>query len=386
MMKSLPLFGLVVLALAACGDKSNEKPPNSAAASAAASTSGTLPETANLKIYNWSDYVDPATVAAFEKQYGVAVKYDYYDSDETLESKMLTGKSGYDLAGPSNAFIGRQIKAGAYQKLDKSLIPNYKNINPKLSALMQEVDPGNDYAVPFFWGTNTFAINTERVKKALGTDKLPDNQWDLVFNPEYTAKLKQCGISYLDSAAEVYPMVLNYMGKNPNSSNLDDIKAASELLKQNRPNIKRFTSSGFIDDLARGDTCVTIGFGGDLNIAKRRAEEAGGKEKIQVMMPKEGVGIWIDSFAIPKDAANVLNAHRYIDNILEPEVAAQNGDYVTYAPSSLPARALMAAEYRDDNTVFPTDEDMANSFIMVPIEPESLKFMVRQWQSIKAGK
>ena len=164
MMKSLPLFGLVVLALAACGDKSNEKPPNSAAASAAASTSGTLPETANLKIYNWSDYVDPATVAAFEKQYGVAVKYDYYDSDETLESKMLTGKSGYDLAGPSNAFIGRQIKAGAYQKLDKSLIPNYKNINPKLLALMQEVDPGNDYAVPFFWGTNTFAINTERVK------------------------------------------------------------------------------------------------------------------------------------------------------------------------------------------------------------------------------
>ena len=375
-----------LLALAACGDKSNEKPPNSAAASAAASTSGTLPETANLKIYNWSDYVDPATVAAFEKQYGVAVKYDYYDSDETLESKMLTGKSGYDLAGPSNAFIGRQIKAGAYQKLDKSLIPNYKNINPKLLALMQEVDPGNDYAVPFFWGTNTFAINTERVKKALGTDKLPDNQWDLVFNPEYTAKLKQCGISYLDSAAEVYPMVLNYMGKNPNSSNLDDIKAASELLKQNRPNIKRFTSSGFIDDLARGDTCVTIGFGGDLNIAKRRAEEAGGKEKIQVMMPKEGVGIWIDSFAIPKDAANVLNAHRYIDNILEPEVAAQNGDCVTYAPSSLPARALMAAEYRDDNTVFPTDEDMANSFIMVPIEPESLKFMVRQWQSIKAGK
>ena len=227
MMKSLPLFGLVVLALAACGDKSNEKPPNSAAASVAASTSGTLPETANLKIYNWSDYVDPATVAAFEKQYGVAVKYDYYDSDETLESKMLTGKSGYDLAGPSNAFIGRQIKAGAYQKLDKSLIPNYKNINPKLLALMQEVDPGNDYAVPFFWGTNTFAINTERVKKALGTDKLPDNQWDLVFNPEYTAKLKQCGISYLDSAAEVYPMVLNYMGKNPNSSNLDDIKAAS---------------------------------------------------------------------------------------------------------------------------------------------------------------
>ena len=386
MMKSLSLFGLVVLALAACGDKSNEKPPNSEAAASQTEASAALPETAALKIYNWSDYVDPETIADFEKQYGVKVTYDVYDSDEALEAKVLSGKSGYDITGPSNAFIGRQIKAGAYQKLDKSLIPNYKNLNPKLLELMQEVDPGNEYAVPFFWGTNTFAINTERVKKALGTDTLPDNQWDLVFNPEYTAKLKQCGISYLDSAAEIYPMVLNYMGKNPNSSNLDDINAATELLKQNRPNIKRFTSSGFIDDLARGDTCVTIGFGGDLNIAKRRAEEAGGKENIRVMMPKEGVGIWIDSFAIPRDSVNLLNAHRYINNFLEPEVAAKNGNYVTYAPSSLPARDLMEAEYRNDNTVFPSDEDMANSFIMVPIAPDSLKFMVRQWQGIKAGK
>lgn len=377
----------MLLGLAACGAKTESTTAPAASAAAASTTANSgLPETQVLKIYNWSDYVDPETVADFEKKFGVKVTYNYYDSDEALESKMLAGKSGYDLAGPSNAFVGRQIAAGAYQKIDKSLLPNYHYINPKLLTLLQNVDPGNQYAVPFFWGTNTFAINVEKVRKALGTAELPANQWDLVFNPEYTAKLKQCGISYLDSAAEVYPMVLNYMGKNPNSSNLDDIKAASELLKQNRPNIKRFTSSGFIDDLARGDTCVTIGFGGDLNIAKRRAEEAGGKEKIQVMMPKEGVGIWIDSFAIPKDAANVLNAHRYIDNILEPEVAAQNGDYVTYAPSSLPARALMAAEYRDDNTVFPTDEDMANSFIMVPIEPESLKFMVRQWQSIKAGK
>ena len=386
MMKSLSLFGLVVLALAACGDKSNEKPPNTEAAASQTETAAALPETASLKIYNWSDYVDPETVADFEKQFGVKVTYDVYDSDEALEAKVLSGKSGYDITGPSNAFIGRQIKAGAYQKLDKSLIPNYKNLNPKLLELMQEVDPGNEYAVPFFWGTNTFAINTERVKKALGTDTLPDNQWDLVFNPEYTAKLKQCGISYLDSAAEIYPMVLNYMGKNPNSSNLDDINAATELLKQNRPNIKRFTSSGFIDDLARGDTCVTIGFGGDLNIAKRRAEEAGGKENIRVMMPKEGVGIWIDSFAIPRDSVNLLNAHRYINNFLEPEVAAKNGNYVTYAPSSLPARDLMETEYRNDNTVFPSDEDMANSFIMVPIAPDSLKFMVRQWQGVKAGK
>ena len=281
MTKHLPLIALTSVMLAACGGSDKN-------------TSDKAGQAGNqnvLRIYNWSEYVDPETVADFEKKNGIKVTYDVYDSDETLESKVLTGKSGYDIVGPSNTFVGRQIKAGAYQKIDKSLIPNYKNLNPELMKLMEGVDPSHEYAVPFYWGTNTFAINTERVKKALGTDKLPDNQWDLVFNPEYTSKLKQCGISYLDSAAEIYPMVLNYMGKNPNSNDTEDIKAATELLKKNRPNIKRFTSSGFIDDLARGDTCVTIGFGGDLNIARRRAEEAGGKEKIRVMMPKEGVDL-----------------------------------------------------------------------------------------------
>ena len=376
MTKHLPLIALAAVMRAACGGSGRD-------------TSGKAGEAGNqdvLRIDDWSEYVDPETVADFEKKNGIKVTYDVYDSDETLESKVLTGKSGYDIVGPSNTFVGRQIKAGAYQKIDKSLIPNYKNLNPELMKLMEGVDPSHEYAVPFYWGTNTFAINTERVKKALGTDKLPDNQWDLVFNPEYTSKLKQCGISYLDSAAEIYPMVLNYMGKNPNSNDTEDIKAATELLKKNRPNIKRFTSSGFIDDLARGDTCVTIGFGGDLNIARRRAEEAGGKEKIRVMMPKEGVGIWVDSFVIPKDAKNVANAHKYINDFLDPEVAARNGNFVTYAPSSKPARELMEAEFRDDRTIFPSEEDLKNSFIMVPIQPTILKFMVRQWQGVKAGK
>ncbi|WP_107879242.1 polyamine ABC transporter substrate-binding protein [Neisseria animaloris] len=379
MNKYLSLCGLIALVLTGCGNKAETQPPNAAQA-------GSLLETRELKIYNWVEYVDPATLADFEKNNDVKITYDEYDSDETLEAKVLTGKSGYDIVAPSNTFVGRQIQSGAYQKLDKSLISNYKNLNPKLMKLMESVDPGNEYAVPFFWGTNTFAINTERVKKALGTDKLPDNQWDLVFNPAYTAKLKKCGISYLDSAAEVYPMVLNYLGKNPNSSNPEDLDAATELLKQNRPNIKRFTSSSFTDDMARGDTCVAIGFGGNLNIAKRRAQEAGGKEKIRVMMPKEGVGIWVDSFTIPKDAKNVLNAHRYIDDFLKPEVAARNGNFVTFAPSSVPAKDLMETQYRNDNTIFPTDEDLENSFIMVPIEPETLKYMIRQWQEIKAGK
>lgn len=390
------LYGLVLLALAACG---GQEPSSSSAASAPAETAAAasgpdtaaapapqLPETQELKIYNWSDYVDPATVKEFEQKYNVRVSYNYYDSDETLEAKMLTGNSGYDLAGPSNTFVGRQIAAGAYQPVDKSLIPNYRHINPKLLELLQNVDPGNQYAVPFFWGTNTFAINVEQVRRVLGTDQLPDNQWDLVFNPEYTNKLKRCGISYLDSPAEMYPMVLNYLGRNPNSDKPEDIRAATDVLRANRPNVKRFTSSGYIDSMARGDLCVVVGFGGDLNIAKRRAEESGSKHTIRVMSPKEGVGIWVDSWTIPADAANVLNAHRYINWQLDPQVAAKNGNFVTYAPSSMPARELMEAQYSQDASIFPTDQDLENSFIMIPLKPDALRLMVNQWLNVKAGK
>lgn len=348
-------------------------------------TTDTLPETAQLKIYNWSDYVDPNTLQDFEKKYQVKVFYDVYDSDETLDAKMLSGRSGYDIVGPSNAFIGRQIKAGAYRPLDKTQIANYQNINPKLLEMMQSVDPENRYSVPYFWGINTFAINEDKVKAIIG-DTLPENQWDLVFNPQYTQKLQQCGISYLDSPSEMYPMVLNYLNLKPNSDKAEDIAAATQTLKSNRPYIKRFTSSGYIDDLARGDICVAVGFGGDLNIAKRRAEEAGAQTQISVLVPKEGVGVWVDSFAIPKDSENVLNAHRYINHILDANIAAQNGNYVTYAPSSTPAKPLMQAEYKDNRSIFPTDEDLENSFIMVPLNPDMLKVLTRQWQEVKSGK
>lgn len=368
-------FLLPLLLLAACTAQDN---------SISNTTSNTLPETQQLKIYNWSDYVDPNTIKQFEDQHHVKVFYDVYDSDETLEAKMLSGRSGYDIVGPSNAFIGRQVKAGAYLPLDKSHIKNYTNINPKLLTMMQSVDPENRYAVPYFWGINTFAINEDKVKAIIG-NTLPENQWDLVFNPKYTKKLQQCGISYLDSPSEMYPMVLNYLNLPPNSNKAEDIQAASDLLQSNRPYIKRFTSSGYIDDLARGDICVAVGFGGDLNIAKRRAEEVGAKEHIAVLVPKEGVGVWVDSFAIPKDAENILNAYHYIDHILEANIAAQNGNYVTYAPSSNPAKALMDKQYTENNSIFPSDKDLENSFIMVPLSPDMLKIMTRQWQKIKSG-
>ena len=339
-----------------------------------------------LNIYNWSDYVDPKTLSDFEKDTRLNIRYDYYDSNEALEAKLLTGKSGYDLVVPSVANVGRQIKAGAYRKIDKSLIPNYANIDASLLAMMAEVDPGNEYAVPYFWGINTLAINTQQVKKALGTDKLPENEWDLVFNPAYTRKLKSCGISYFDSAIEQIPLALHYLGKDPNSENPEDIKAAVDMMKTVRPDIKRFTSSGYIDDMATGNLCVAIGYGGDLNIAKTRARESANGVDIKVLVPTTGVGVWVDSLMIPRDAQNVANAHKYINHTLDPKVAAQNGSFVTYAPASLPARELMDAKYTSDASIFPTKELMQKSFIVSPKSSDVSRLSVRLWQSLKAGK
>lgn len=390
-LKFLTLLGLVFFALGAC----TEQAPNHTDSQTASS-----PETAseinnkknpyapsaNLKLYNWSDYIDPKALETFNKRNNVKVDLDIFDSDETLEAKVLTGHSGYDIVFPSNTFVGRQIQAGAYQKINKDLIRNYALINPKLLQLMSEVDPGNEYAVPYVWGLNTFAINETKVKKALGDMPMPEKLWDLVFDPQYTEKLAQCGISYLDSAAEMYPMALHYLNLPTNNENLDDIQAATDLMMRNRPNIKRFTSSGFMDSLARGDVCVAVGWGGNLNIAKERAKEVGNPDVIRVLMPKEGMGIWVDTMTIPVDSANVFNAHRFIDFTLDPNIGAQNGNFTSFSPASMPSQQLMDPKFANDPVVFPSDEDLANSFIMVPIQPAIFKTMMRQWQDVRTGK
>ena len=386
MKKTLLVSALAGLFVAACGGSGGQQAQQAADSGASAAAQQAAPAaTGNLNIYNWSDYVDPATVAEFEKTNNIKVRYDYYDSNETLEAKVLTGKSGYDLVAPSIANVGRQIQAGAYQEIDKSLISNYNNIDPELLKMMDQVDPGNKYAVPYFWGINTLAINKDQVAKALGSDALPANEWDLVFNPEYTAKLKSCGISFLDSPTEQIPLALNYIGKNPNSENGDDLKAAVDMMKKVRPDVKRFSSSGYIDDMAAGNLCVAVGYGGDLNIAKNRAKEAKNNVNIEVLTPATGVGIWIDSFMIPKDAQNVANAHKYISYTLDPNVAAKNGDFVTYAPASLPARKRRDKAYADDHSIFPSDAVKAKSFVVLPKSPDAVKLSVRLWQGLKAG-
>ena len=395
MRNTLIASAVSMVLLAACGGgNSGSASPSTTDASSgggsqtAASDNSTpavaLPDTKELKVYNWSDYVDPETIKDFEKNNGIKVGYDLYDSNESLEAKVLTGKSGYDLVVPSNSHVGRQIKAGAYQEINKSLIPNYANIDPTLLKMLEGVDPGNKYAVPYFWGINTMAINKDKVEKALG-GALPDNNWDLLFNPQYTNKLKSCGISILDSANEVFPMVLNYLGKNPNSSEPEDFKAVKEVLLKVRPDIRRFSSSGYIDDLARGDVCVVLGYGGDLNIASRRAKEAGTKVNIEILVPKEGFGVWVDSFMIPKDATNIANAYKYINDTLEPKVAARNGNFVTYAPASKGAKELMEKDYADNPSIFPSEEQLKNGFMMNEIKPDAMKLSTRMWQDIKKG-
>lgn len=336
-----------------------------------------------LKVYIWSDYVDENTWKEFLEKYKIKGTYESYDSNETLEAKVLTGKSGYDLVAPGSANIGRQIQAGAYLPLDKSKIPNYKNVSPELLKLLDSVDPGNKYVVPYFFGTNTIGVNREAVDKALG-GKWPENLWDLVFKPEYTAKLKSCGISYLDSPSEVFPLALHYLGLDPASSKSEDLQKAYDLMKSVRKDIKRFSSSGYINDLARGDLCVVIGYGGDINIAVNRAKEAGAKYTVEALAPREGMGLWVDNLAIPKDAANVENAYKYINWTLDPNIAARNATFVTYSPGSEPAKALIPEELIKNRSIFPDEEDMKKGFIIKPFSPEGIRMTVRLWLNLKA--
>ena len=295
-MKKSVLAVLAALSLAACGggEKKAEQPQAGSAPAANAEAAATD----TLNIYNWSNYVDESTVEDFKKANNLKLTYDLYENNETLEAKMLTGKSGYDLVVPGIAFLPRQIEAGAYQKINKDLIPNYKNIDPELLKMLETADPGNQYAVPYFSGVNTIAI-TAKGKELLG-GKLPENGWDLLFKPEYTNKLKSCGIALWDTPSEMFPILLNYLGKDPKGSNPEDLKAAAEVLKSIRPDVKRFSPS-IIDELARGDICLAAGNGGDLNLAKARSEEVKNNVGIEVLTPK-GMGFWIESWLIPADA------------------------------------------------------------------------------------
>eukprot|EP01133_Synstelium_polycarpum_P001651 gene1651-1914_t len=337
-----------------------------------------------VHIYNWSDYIGPDTLANFEKATGIKPVYDVFDSNETLEGKLLAGRTGYDVVVPSNHFLGKQIKAGAFQKLDKSQLTHYANLDPALLKRLEKNDPGNQYAVPYLWGTNGIGYNVDKVKEVLGVDHI--DSWAVLFEPENMKKLATCGVSFMDSADEMLPAVLNYMGLNPNSTNPEDYKKAEEKLLKVRPYVTYFHSSKYISDLANGNICVAAGFSGDVFQAKARAAEAGKGVNIAYVIPKEGGNLWFDVLAIPKDATNVKEALAFINYLLKPEVIAQVSDYVGYANPNPGADKLMEQSIRTDEAVYPPQAVLDRTFVNFELPPKVQRLMTRSWTKVKTGK
>ncbi|MBC3364391.1 extracellular solute-binding protein [Pseudomonas sp. SWRI154] len=337
-----------------------------------------------VHIYNWSDYIGESTLADFEKATGIKPVYDVFDSNETLEGKLLAGRTGYDVVVPSNHFLGKQIKAGAFQKLDKAQLPNYANLDPALLKRLDKNDPGNQYAVPYLWGTNGIGYNVEKVKAVLGVEKI--DSWAMLFEPENIKKLSSCGVSFLDSGDEMIPAMLNYLGLDPNSQNPDDYKKAEAQLLKIRPYVTYFNSSKYISDLANGEICVAAGFSGDIFQARERASEAGKGVDIAYVIPKEGGNLWFDMLAIPRDATNVKEAHAFINYLLKPEVIAQVSDYVGYANPNPKAGEMMNQEVRTDEAVYPPQAVVDKLYVNSELPPKIQRLMTRSWTKVKSGK
>ncbi|MDT8991260.1 polyamine ABC transporter substrate-binding protein [Curvibacter sp. APW13] len=327
-----------------------------------------------LNIYNWSDYIAEDTIANFEKETGIKVRYDTFDNNEIVHAKLVAGKTGYDLVVPSSTFARMQIDGGLFQKLDKSALPNLKNMDPDLQAKIADgVDPGNQYLVNWLWGYTTIGVNTAKVKAALGGEPIPENVWELFFNPKYVSKLKSCGVSVLDAPTEVLPATLHFLGRDPYSKNPNDYKDAAELLKTVRPYITLFSSSGYINDLASGALCLSLGWSGDIAQARQRAIDAKNGNDIVAFVPKNGGLLFFDMMAIPADASHPKNAHLFINYILRPEVHAAISNKVKYANPNKESRKFINEAVAKNPAVFPSSADMAK---MVP--PKALTNDIRR--------
>ena len=337
-----------------------------------------------LNVYNWSDYIGETTVDDFQKATGITVRYDVYDSNETLEAKLMAGNTGYDLVVPTTSFLGRQIQAGIYQEIDKSKLKNYKNLDPQILKAVAPFDPGNKYAVPYFWGTVGIGFNVDKVKERLG-DNAPVDSLDLLFKPEYASKLQDCGISMLDAPSDMFQTALNYLGKDPHSKSEDDYNAVADMFAKVRPYIKYFHSSQYINDLANGELCAVIGWSGDVFIAAARADEAKNNVHLDYRIPKEGSLLWVDSLAIPKDAKNVDNALKFIDYLNDPQVAANGVNYVSYASPNLAALPMVNDDIKNNPAIYPTDEVKKKLFPDAVANADLERLRTRTWTRIKTG-
>lgn len=365
----------LALAVVACGKKDDAMQAQQPGAAAQ--------EEKVLHVFNWSDYIAEDTVPNFEKQSGIKVTYDVFDSNDVLETRLLAGNSGFDLVVPSASFLERQIKAGVFQKLDKSQLPNLKNMDPDIMHRVGLHDPNNEYAIPYLWGTTGIGYNEDKIKKILG-DARPDS-WNYIYDPKLVAKFKDCGLSLLDAPDEILKTVLAWMGRDPNSQKEEDLKAAEEKLMPIRPFVRKIHSSQYIDDLANGDLCIAVGWSGDILQARDRADEAGQGVKIKFAIPKEGTILWFDMLAIPADAKHPKNAHAFINYLMDPQVAANNSNFVNYANGNGASLSMVNDEVKNDPGIYPTPEVKAKLFPSLAYGEDFQRLMNRMWTKFQTG-
>ena len=346
--------------------------------------SGAAAQERVVNVYNWSDYIDPKVLEDFTKETGIKVTYDTYDNNEIVETKLLAGKSGYDVVVPSGPFLQRLIKAGAFQKLDKAKLPNLTHMWPEVMQRLQVFDPGNQYAVNYMWGTTGIGLNVRKVRERLGTQPL--NTWDIVLKPEFATRLKDCGVQVLDAPEDVFPNVLNYLGLNPDSKKPEDLQRAGDAMFRVRGAVQKFHSSEYINGLANGDLCMAVGYSGDVIQAKKRAEEAKNDVEIAYLIPREGALMWFDSIAIPADARNVAEAHAFIDFLMRPQVAAANANFVAYASGNLAAKQFVKPELANDPSVYPDEATFKRLFTNTAYDDRSQRLVTRLWTRVKTGR
>lgn len=338
-----------------------------------------------VNIYNWSDYIDPKVLDDFTKETGIKVVYDTYDNNEILETKLLAGKSGYDIVVPSGPFLQRLIKAGVFLPLDKAKIPNLKHAWPEISTRLQAYDPGNTFAVDYMWGTTGIGVNVTAVRERLGANA-PLNSWSLVLNPGSIAKLKDCGVMLLDSPEDLIPSILPFYGFKSDSKRWDDITAVTDALYKVRGAVRKFHSSEYVNGLANGDVCLAVGYSGDVMQAKKRAEESKNGIEIAYFIPKEGALMWFDAFAIPKDAAHPAEAHAFIDYMMRPEVAAANTNFVSFANGNLAARKLVKPELLNNPGIYPDGTTMQRLSVNTAWNDSTQRFVTRAWTRVRTGR
>jgi putrescine transport system substrate-binding protein len=338
-----------------------------------------------VNFYNWSNYMAPDVLEAFTRETGIKVVYDTFDANETLETRLLAGKSGYDVVVPTAYFLQRQITAHVFQKLDKAKLPNLANAWPTVTQRLATYDPGNLYAANYMWGTTGIGYNVKTMQKMLGADARIDS-WDIVFKPENLSRFKDCGVHMLDSADDIFPAALGYLGLDPNSTKQADLEKAADLVSKVRPYVRKFHSSEYLSALATGEICLVVGWSGDVMQARSRATEAKSGVEIGYTIPKEGAQMFFDNLAIPADAQHVAEAYELINYLYRPEVAAKNSDFLSYANGNLASQKLVDPNILNDKNIYPDEATLAKLFVITARDPATQRIINRLWTRVKTGR